>query len=440
MVVKSELTPFMAYFDPDKLDKVLYNLVSNAAKYNRPGETVTVELACMDNSWVQLVVRDDGPGMSAEAQRDLFKRFYEGDYRRFKTIGTGIGLSLVHDLVKLHHGDIRVESELGKGTAFCITFPLLRSSYTADEIDEDIQPTMLDEAVMKVDEVCVHDADELRASDGAPYAAGPYGEGDNSVPALLLVEDNEELLTLMVKLLRHDYRIYTASNGCEAQKVLEQQEISFIVSDVMMPVMDGVEFCRYVKTSFENSHIPVLLLTAKTKEEDRVEAYESGADAFITKPFSLSVLQARINNLLKARERHGCDFKKQLVFESKEMNYTSIDEEFLQNAIDCVHRHLDDAEFDMACLLEELHVSRSTCFRKLKSLTGQTFVSFVRNIRMKAACALMDEKENISIAELAYAVGYNDPRYFSGSFKKEIGMLPSEYLEKKSAVTGAVSK
>lgn len=444
MVVKSELTPFMAYFDPDKLDKVLYNLVSNAAKYNRPGETVTVELACVDRSWVQLVVRDDGPGMSAEAQRDLFKRFYEGDYRRFKTIGTGIGLSLVHDLVKLHHGDIRVESELGKGTAFCITFPLLRSSYTADEIDEDIQPTMLDEAVMKMDEVCVHDvdaaADEVMASHDASCAALPDGEGDDSVPALLLVEDNEELLTLMVKLLRHDYRIYTASNGREAQKVLEQQEISFIVSDVMMPVMDGIEFCRYVKTSFENSHIPVLLLTAKTKEEDRVEAYESGADAFLTKPFSLSVLQARINNLLKARERHGCDFKKQLVFESKEMNYTSIDEEFLQSAIDCVNRHLDDADFDMACFLEELHVSRSTCFRKLKSLTGQTFVSFVRNIRMKAACGLMDQKENISIAELAYAVGYNDPRYFSGSFKKEIGMLPSEYLEKKSAVTGAVSK
>ena len=169
----------------------------------------------------------------------------------------------------------------------------------------------------------------------------------------------------------------------------------------------------------------------ETKREQMIgEAYESGADGFISKPFNLSVLHARISNLLRSRERMGKDFKKQLVFEAKELNYTSVDEDFLQRAIDCVHRHLDDPDFDQAKLLEEMYMAKSTFFRKLKSLTGLTYVSFIRNIRMKAACRIMEEKKNIRISELAYAVGYNDPRYFSNSFKKEFGMQPSEYMER----------
>lgn len=157
---------------------------------------------------------------------------------------------------------------------------------------------------------------------------------------LLLVEDNEDLLGLMVKLLGTDYKIHTATNGKEALEIVESEDIDLIVSDVMMPVMDGIEFCRSIKGNFDTSHIPLILLTAKKQEEDRVEAYESGADAFITKPFNLSVLHARIGNLLKSRERVMKDFKKQLVFEAKELNYTSMDEDFLQRAIDCVNRHL----------------------------------------------------------------------------------------------------
>ncbi len=427
MVVKSELSPFMAYFDPDKLDKVLYNLLSNAAKYNRLGETVMVELKCLDEKNIQIVVRDDGPGISKEAQRNLFKRFYEGDYRRFKTIGTGIGLALVHDLVELHHGHIRVESELGQGTAFFITLPVHQSSYSDEEVTEKEEGKMLPQMQMDIVKEAISDEVDnvdLHTNQNVLVQA----DDRDNIPSVLLVEDNTELLAIMVKLLRYDYRVYTANNGSEAKEVLKQQEISFIVSDVMMPVMDGISFCRYVKTSFENSHIPIILLTAKTKEKDRVEAYESGADAYITKPFSLNVLQARISNLLKTRERHGYDFKKQLVFESKEMKYTSLDEDFLRKAIECVNRHIDDTNFDLSCFLEELHVTKSTCFRKLKSLTGQTYVSFVRNIRMKAACQIMDEKASIGISELAYAVGYNDPRYFSVSFKKEMGLLPREYL------------
>ena len=416
--------PFNAYFDPDKLDKILYNLLSNASKYNRAGGLVSVELLENEDRTARLVVKDNGPGISVEAQKNLFKRFYEGDYRKFKTIGTGIGLSLVRDLVVLHHGTITVESEEGKGTLFIVNFPVLRNSYAEEEIEESL-PADAEEAKKELlsDEFGENVSDDDSEEQSEPTAI-------RSSYSLLIVEDNEELLQLMTKLLGADYMVYTANNGKEAIDVVEQEEIDLIVSDVMMPEMDGIEFCQYIKNKFETSHIPVVLLTAKNKEEDRVEAYESGADGFISKPFNLSVLHARISNLLRSRERMGKDFKKQLVFEAKELNYTSVDEDFLQRAIDCVHRHLDDPDFDQAKLLEEMYMAKSTFFRKLKSLTGLTYVSFIRNIRMKAACRIMEEKKNIRISELAYAVGYNDPRYFSNSFKKEFGMQPSEYMER----------
>jgi len=220
-------------------------------------------------------------------------------------------------------------------------------------------------------------------------------------------------------------------------EIIGQEDIDLIVSDIMMPEMDGIEFCKQMKGSLETSHIPIVLLTAKNREEDRAEAYDAGADGFITKPFNLSVLHARINNLLKQKERVSGDFKKQLVFETNELNYTSIDENFLQQAIDCVNRHLSDPDFDQQMFLDEMGTSKSTLYRKLKSLTGLNSSAFIRNIRLKAACRIMEEKRHIRVSELAYAVGFNDPKYFSVCFKKEFGMQPSEYLEK--FVLGSIS-
>jgi DNA-binding response OmpR family regulator len=248
--------------------------------------------------------------------------------------------------------------------------------------------------------------------------------------SLLLIEDDEDLLNLMVKLLSVSYNVYTAMSGKEGLNMLEQENIDLVVSDIMMPEMDGIEFCKAVKTNLNTSHIPIIILTAKTREEDRVLAYESGANGFITKPFSLSVLHAKIKNLLKDKERANYDFKKQLVFEVKELNYTDIDEKFLSEAVECVNKHLDNPDFDQEQFAIAMNVSKSTLYRKLKSLTGLNTTAFIRNIRIKAACRIMDEKKNIRISDLAYAVGYNDPKYFAVCFKKEFGMQPSEYMEK----------
>ncbi len=403
------------YFDTDKVDKILYNLLSNAAKYNREGGFVQITLTRAENKdFVQISVRDNGKGISKEKQKTLFRRFYEGDYRKFNTIGTGIGLSLAKDLVELHGGTIRVESEIDHGTTFSVTLPIERSYFKEEEIDE--------EAILPAQKTITFDEQ---------IEVPVVGEEQAKLHSILILEDNEELLQLMVKLLGREYNVFTADNGKEGVVVVENEDIDLIVSDIMMPEMDGIEFCKYVKGKLEISHIPVILLTAKNKEEDRAEAYEIGADAFLSKPFNLTVLHARIKNLLKYKERMARDFKNQLVFEIKDLNYTSIDEEFLQNAIDCVNRHLEDSEFDQPQFIEEMGTSKSTLYKKLKSLTGLNTSAFIRNIRLKAACRIMEEKgTSVRVSELAYAVGFNDPKYFSSCFKKEFAMLPSEYLER----------
>ena len=286
----------IGYFDTDKLDKILYNLLSNAAKYNKEGGYIQVTLMyAEDRDFVRLHVKDNGSGISKDKQKSLFKRFYEGDYRKFNTIGTGIGLSLVKDLVELHGGSIEVESEEGRGTEFIVTLPVDRSYFKEEQIDE--------EAVLPVQKTVTYLEEENAEN---VVAEKPKAH------TILVVEDNEELLQLMVRLLKREYNVHTAENGQEAVTVLDNEDIDLIVSDVMMPVMDGIEFCRYVKNKLELSHIPVILLTAKNKEEDRAEAYEVGADAFISKPFNLAVLHARIRNLLKYKERKAHDFKNQI--------------------------------------------------------------------------------------------------------------------------------
>ncbi|KAA6340074.1 Sensor histidine kinase TodS [termite gut metagenome] len=403
----------LGYFDTDKLDKILYNLLSNAAKYNKEGGFIQVNLSYANDNkeFVLLTVRDNGCGISPQKQKNLFKRFYEGDYRRFNTTGTGIGLSLTKDLVELHGGAIKVESEPGKGTTFYVTLPIERSFFDNAEIDDTEIPVQSATSKPETGE------EEVEAGKRKPHT-------------VLVIEDNEDLLHLMVKLLEREYHVLTAGNGKDGVTIIENEDVNLIVSDIMMPEMDGIEFCKYIKNKFEYSHIPVILLTAKNEEEDRAMAYESGADGFISKPFNLTVLHARIRNLLKSKERTARDFKNQLTFEIKELNYTSIDEEFISQAVDCVNRHLSDPNFDQPRFIEEMSTSKSTLYKKLKSLTGLNTSAFIRNIRLKTACKIMEEKQNIRISDLAYAVGFNDPKYFSLCFKKEFNMLPSEYVDR----------
>ncbi|MCD8167143.1 MAG: ATP-binding protein [Bacteroides sp.] len=246
LIAHPEILP--AYFDFDKMDKILYNLLSNAAKYNEEGGTIWIELIRNEEKKVVILsVKDNGKGIDKEALSTLFTRFYEGDHRRFKTIGTGIGLSLTRDLVQLHNGTITVKSEPEKGTTFRVEIPYSRQAYREEQIDDTLVFGTL-------------------PVETEPEITGEALEGseENEKSSLLILEDNEELIELMVKLLNREYRVYTAENGKEGLRIIREQEIDLVVSDVMMPVMDGNQFCRELKASFDTCHIPVILLTAKT--------------------------------------------------------------------------------------------------------------------------------------------------------------------------------
>lgn len=410
-------------FDADKLDKILYNLISNAVKYVREGRSIHLTLSILDNDYIKISVKDDGIGISESAQKLLFNRFYEGEYRKYNTTGTGIGLSLVKDLAALSHGTVSVASNPDVGSEFTVVLPIDISHFSDSEIDM-IHPDEL---------ACLPDTESNAMNNNEKTicdTSSNFPKKSIGIPSILIVEDNEEVLQLIQKLLIKDYQVFTSVNGKEAMVLIEHEKIDIIVTDIMMPEMDGIELCKLLKNNIDYSHIPLIMLTAKSDERERTLAYESGADAFIGKPFNLNVLHARIRNLLKSRERIAVDFKSQLAFELKDLNYTDLDKMFLQKAIDCVNNHLDNPNFDQQQFSEELNVSKSTLYNKLKTLTGLNTSAFITNIRMKAACQIMNQNQNIRISDLAYTVGFNDPKYFSSCFKKEFNMRPTEYIER----------
>ena len=401
-----------AYFDPDNLDKVIYNLLANAAKYNHSGGFVHVNLRTNDvDGTVQLTITDNGKGISSQKLEHIFQRFYEGDHRKFNTYGTGIGLSLTRDLVELHHGTISVDSIEGKGTTFTVTIPIQRSAFHEDEIDDTASIA------------------EDKNNNGIGTSANIVGPSENSKATLLIVEDNQELIDLIYQLLVGEYNIIKAYNGKEAIEIMESNDIDLIITDVMMSVMDGMEMTLHLRRNSMYSSCPIIMLTAKRDEEARAEAYEAGADAYITKPFNISVLKARIENLLKRKRKIDEEIKEKELAGFNNLDLTNEDEEFLRKCIECVQKNLSNPNFDQQAFADEVNMSKSTLYKRLKSLTGMYTSAFIRNIRMKAACELLKAKPNMRIADLAYAVGYNEPKYFSSCFKKDFGMLPSEYAE-----------
>ncbi len=441
--VKCQPESMMGWIDTDKLDKIIFNLLSNSAKYTS-GENGLVELNVRTNDRYDRIiieVRDNGCGIPESRKKHLFELFYDGEYRRFHTMGTGLGLSLTRELVYLNNGTISYESEEGKGTVFYITLPINKESFDQSQIDEknkvDInKPTsaVLDlgneESIFDKDFVLTDKISKNEAS--SPMKPKEISDSsDEDIYTILVVEDNVELLMLMKHLLSRKYRVETARNGREAVEVIGKSEIDLIISDVMMPVMDGYELVKYVKNSVDYSHLPVILLTAKAQESDKMDALTVGADEYMTKPFKMKELQLRIDNLIANRQRISREFKQQSIEEVKVKNVTmpSPDNEFLDKAMACVHNHLDDADYDRESFASDMGMSASSLYNKLRAVTGMNATSFIRDIRMKEACRLVKSTPGIRVSDLAYSVGFKDPKYFSTIFKKEFGMQPSEYIE-----------
>ena len=407
----------MAYFDRDKLDKIVSNLLSNACKYTANGGDIKL---IVDSYWeseyhhLRIQVVDTGEGIAPADLENVFKRFYtinKGD----ESESNGIGLSLTKDLVELHHGTINVESELGKGSTFTVDLPINKDSYQEDElISEHI-------SVNGINTDLILEKEELIDS--------KVGEGEDMQIAdvhLLLVEDNEELLFLMEKILSKHYHVLIAKDGLEALNVIKDNEIDIIISDVMMPEMDGLEFCRALKSNLETSHIPIILLTAKNTVEDRIECYNAGADGYISKPFELKILEARINNFIMHKKNKQEEFRSNVEVNIDSLEPSSIDKEFLDKVISVINSNMSEGDFDVVQLADALAVSKSSLYRKMKLATGLSPIEFIRNIRLKHGSQLLKDK-SISVAEVAYECGFSNPKYFATCFKEEFGVTPKEY-------------
>lgn len=425
IVFEKEITCIntMAWFDTDKLEKILYNLLNNAVKYNIPHGKVKIFVGIVDDH-VCIRIADTGIGMSPQKLKHLYHRFLDGDYRQMKTLGTGLGLSLVHDLVVLHHGKIDCRSEEGKGTTFTIHLPITKNHYADEEIADTLQKNKHEEALSAI----AGNLMELKQETDSLMP--PTEPTQQSEYTILLVEDNHELLCLMRNLLSTRYQIKTASNGENAQKIIEKYPLDVVVTDVMMPVMDGIALTQWIKESKDYCQLPVIMLTAKTQDNDRNDGYRVGADDYITKPFNLSDLQLRIDNIISNRERIRLKFQQQTDFKVEEQHYSSPDEVFLQTVIDKILVNIKDCDYGREELAADLCISSSTLYNKLRALTGQNITGFISSIRMKEACKILKQQPSIRINELYYLVGFNTPRYFSQCFKKEFGMTVREYMEK----------
>lgn len=427
-----------AWFDADKMDKIIYNLLSNAIKYNKVGGKIDVSLSLSKEQAV-ITIADNGIGMSKEKMKHLYTRFFDGDYRKQNMPGTGIGLSLTHDLVKLHHGDIRCESLEGEGTIFTITLPIRKNAYAPDEIDVSNKRKAVDQkAIQQVSQEVKLEAPNSEEEDKpklAPVRQSIFIRKNAS--KILVVEDNEELLALMLQVLSKNYHVFTAKNGKQAMNIIMKEKLDLVVSDVMMPIMDGIELTKQLKSDKSFWQLPIILLTAKNKEEDKTEAYAVGADAYITKPFKFDELEVRINALLANRkkiiEKIQTEISLQTSTESETqtaLHLSNPDQAFITRATEVVMQHLADGDYNRESFAKDMVMSESTLYNKVKATTGQTVIAFITSIRLKEAQRIIQLNPNILISDVATQVGFNTPKYFSKCFKKEFGIFPKEYAEK----------
>ncbi|MBR1545774.1 MAG: response regulator [Prevotella sp.] len=418
----------MGWIDTDKLDKIIFNLLSNAVKYTGKDGKVIVDVTT-NSRYDKVIIRvsDNGTGIPHDKMKHLFTRFYDGEYRKNATFGTGIGLALTRDLVYLHRGTIQCQSFEGQGTTFIVELPIKKNAFSSSQIDEShqIHPEGPRSNIIDL-------ASSLSSSVTENMPEILPAEEDDDVYTLLVVEDNVELLMLMKQLLQQHYHVLTASNGAEALDVVHAHDIDLIVSDVMMPEMDGNELTKHLKQDPDYSHLPIILLTAKTQEEDRQESLLIGADDYITKPFRMGDLQLRINNIIENRRRIQHLFRQHTTEENIEQikaTAPSADNEFIERAIKCLDEHLSDSDYDRDTFARDMGASASTLYNKLRAVTGMNVSGFIRNHRIKTACRLAQQDPTLRVSDIAYRVGFKDPKYFATIFKKEMGMQPSEYFE-----------
>jgi len=403
------------WFDAKKVDKILYNLLSNAFKYTPDYGLIKIKCTKVNDpdgqDYIEFQVEDNGTGISDDKIDYIFDRFYQAeDLITRKHEGTGIGLSLTKDLVEFLGGTIKVESEIDKGSVFTIKLPLDQQPN-----DEIVNNTITVKAYTEINRLQLPNNEKIINI-------------NNDKPIILIIEDNENIIRYISGELDSYYNIFSASNGVQGlQKAIELVP-DLIISDIMMPEMNGIEFCNAVKTDERTSHIPVILLTARSSEESELEGFKIGADDYVIKPFNINTLTARVNNLINSRKQLREQFSRHIYVEPSKITITSYDENFLKRAIKLVEDHIDDPEFGVETFSKLIGMSRVNLYRKIKSLTDQTVSEFIRTIRLKRSVQLL-EQSGLTITEIAFEVGFNDLSTYTRAFRKLFGQSPSEYAK-----------
>ncbi|QDO95755.1 response regulator [Formosa sediminum] len=421
-----------SYFDFDKIEKILTNLISNAIKFTNNGGEIVVSInkvlekkkqgnflgqSKRLTDYIEIIVEDTGIGLDKDQLNQVFSRFYNVDVNK---TGTGIGLNFCKGLVELHGGEIFVESEYGVGSKFVVRIPYNKKAETA--VVEDVKDEFLINSMKSVEY-------DMLISEDLDLVDDTEVSQVKDKCKILVVEDNKELREHLKSELRARYEIIEAINGEEGLKMVHKHYPDLVVSDVMMPKMDGFELCKQLKSEFETCHIPVILLTARALEEDRIEGYKTGADGYLGKPFNMRVLKARISNLLETKRVLREKFSKLgAVIPSKEVTNNSIDEAFLEKTTKIILDNISDTEFKLEHLLKEVGIGRSQFYRKIQSITGQNPSHFIRTIRLKYASDLL-LKGMHTIKEVTHMSGFNSAAYFGKTFKELYNMTPSEYVE-----------
>lgn len=394
-------------FDNDKMGKIVNNLLSNAFKFTPDGGKIMTSVNVDDeNSNVVITVADTGLGISDENKKHVFEKFYQVPQSDTSYSGSGIGLFLVSDFVKMHNGQVTISDNVGGGTVFSVVIPL-HVVDTSDVQDNDLS---------EVEDV----ADE-----------------NNCRQKIIIVDDNADFRTLLTDTLSDSFEILSANNGAEALDLIVKTLPDLVITDVMMPVMDGNELCRRVKNDVRISHIPLIMLTAKSADEQKIVGLTNGADEYLAKPFNSQILRLKVARLIElSRQRHD-KFTRQIEPEPSEITITSLDEQLIKKAIKYVEDNISDSNLSVEEMSRYLGMSRVHLYKKMTSITGRSPIEFIRVIRLKRAAQLLRDKQQ-NVSDVAYSVGFNSPKYFSKYFKDEFGVLPSVYQNNQDGLSNTV--
>ena len=433
----TQMDSLKIWLDPNNFDKVIFNLLSNSFKHIQNEGEINIYINSVNdssnvyplNNYAEIIIEDNGTGIKESEMERIFERFYQISDDRSRSKGTGIGLHLSMSLVKMHHGTITVKNNENKpGCSFTIHVPLGCSHLSTEELSQNTNQHVSEQSSME-DQPLQHIPAPIEGDENSEEGTKKATRKKHSI---LIVEDEDEIRNYLITELGNHFRVSSCSNGKEALEFIRQHMPDLVLSDIMMPEINGITLLRKLKQNIKTNHIPIILLTAKNSEKDYIEGLSLGADAYIAKPFNLDILITTIENLIRNREilRNNFSGKQEQDANIEVAQPQSADEKLMQKVLKAINKNLNNPDLNAEMIAAEVGISRVHLYRKLKELTNQSTRDFIRNIRLKQAEILLKSEKNYNMSEIAQLVGFNNTTYFSNAFKELYGVSPSKYMER----------